>query len=152
FAEDHRPGLRQARRVVRRHDQRRRRRPASLAVRALDPLHRALQGYGGDRARLSAPRLFAAEGDLHHRARRGRMAAGTGGAQPLRRVGSLEEDRRHALTAIGQRTFISTVTRPGCCSVTVTVPGTVPRRSCHTESLYWPGGRLSNAKLPSGPV
>ena len=70
-----------------------------VARRALRPLHRALQGQRRDRARLPAPGVLLSQGGLHHRARRGRHAAGDRRAHAFGGLGELEEDRRHALGA-----------------------------------------------------
>src|ERR1700730_9346682 len=123
--------------MVQRNDKRRERRTASLAIRAFRPLHRALQGYRGDRAYLPPPGIFAAGGDVHNRLGRRRVAAGRCRAYPFGRVGSLEEDRGASLNRTAyQGDFISTVTRPGCWSPMVTLARVVPRRSCHTWRLY----------------
>src|SRR5438876_347016 len=60
--------------------------------------------------------------------------------------------QKHTPKIVAQGAFISTVTRAGCWSPTVTLAGTAPRRSCQTCSLYWPGGRLSKLNCPSAPV
>ena len=83
----------------------------------------------------------------------GGVAARGRRADAFRGLGDVEEDRRPAVAAPGaQRAFISTVTRAGCWSPTVTLAWTVPRRSCQICSLYLPGGRLSKPNCPSAPV
>src|SRR5207249_9632619 len=90
-------GLRQARRMVHGDGERRRGRTAPLSLRALRSLYRALQGHRGDCARLSPSGVFAADGDAYDRARRGRIAAGGGGAHALVCLGSDEENHRGSL-------------------------------------------------------
>src|SRR2546427_1454611 len=139
--------------MVQRHGKRRRRRTASLAIRAFRPLHRALQGHRGDRAYVPPPGVFVADGDVHDCLGRRRIVAGRRRAHAFCLLGSLEEDRGSSLNrAARQGDFISTVTRPACWSPTVMLAWVVPRRSCQTWTLYWLGGRLSKANCPSAPV
>src|SRR5204862_6401823 len=96
-AQDRGARLGEARTVVRGHGDGGRGVHPPVAVGALRPLHRALQGQRGDRTRLPAPRVLLPESRLHHRARRGRRASRGGRAHALGGVGELEEDRRQPL-------------------------------------------------------
>jgi len=125
---------------VRRHGHRRRRRGAPVAVRAPHPVHRALQGHGRDRPRVSASRLLGAEGHLHDRARRRGPAARARGAYALGGVGGVEEDQRGALS--------STVTRASSAP-TLTSRLEVPSVSCQICSTYLPGGTLDSTNSPA---